>query len=62
MSKTTIEDVMKEINQLTSEYEFPLNVLMDIEKRLADSSEVSYAQQQLRYLNNLVSQDKVSKK
>ncbi|WP_420704496.1 DUF6877 family protein [Lysinibacillus macroides] len=49
----THEEVAKYINQLISEYQFPLPVLQDIHKRLSDSQCPHYAMQQLRYLDNL---------
>ena len=50
----THEEVAKYINQLISEYQFPLPVLQDIHKRLNDSQCPHYAMQQLRYLENNV--------
>lgn len=58
----TIDDVMKDINELVSSYEFPLNVLVDIDKRLSDNQEVNYAKQQLRYLTNLINAGVAKKK
>ncbi|KOS64655.1 hypothetical protein AN161_01130 [Lysinibacillus sp. FJAT-14222] len=48
----TNEEVADCINQLISEYQFPLRVLQDVEKRLSDSKCPHYAMQQLRYLEN----------
>lgn len=50
----TNEEVADRINQLISEYEFPLPVLQDVQKRLSDSDCPHYAMQQLRYLENNV--------
>ena len=50
----TNEQVADRINKLISEYEFPLPVLQDVQKRLSDSNCPHYAMQQLRYLENNV--------
>lgn len=50
----TLEEVMDEIEDLIARYEFPLEVLQDINKRLSDCYEIGYAKQQLRYLKNTV--------
>lgn len=50
----TTEEVADRINQLVSEYQFPLPVLQDVQKRLSDSKCPHYAMQQLRYLENNV--------
>jgi len=50
----TNEEVADRINQLISEYEFPLLVLQDVQKRLSDSNCPHYTMQQLRYLENNV--------
>lgn len=50
----TNEQVADRINQLVSEYQFPLQVLQDVQKRLSDSHCPHYAMQQLRYLENNV--------
>lgn len=50
----TNEQVADSINKLISEYEFPLPVLQDVQKRLSDSDCPHYALQQLRYLENNV--------
>ncbi|MEA0552937.1 hypothetical protein U1P98_04335 [Lysinibacillus irui] len=50
----THDKVAKRINQLVSEYQFPLPVLQDVQKRLSDSNCTHYAMQQLRYLENNV--------
>ena len=50
----TNEQVADRINKLKSEYEFPLPVLQDVQKRLSDSDCPHYAMQQLRYLENNV--------
>lgn len=48
----TIDEVVDRINQLIHEYEFPILVLQDVQKRLSDSNCPHYALQQLRYLEN----------
>lgn len=48
----TNEQVADRIDKLISEYEFPLPVLQDVQKRLSDSNCPHYAMQQLRYLEN----------
>lgn len=58
----TIDEVMHEINTLVLDYDFPLTVLQDVDKRLSDCREVGYAQQQLRYLTNLVNRGLAIKK
>ena len=50
----TNEQVADRINQLVSEYQFPLQVLQDVQKRLSDNHCPHYAMQQLRYLENNV--------
>lgn len=50
----TIE-VAEQISRLVSDYVFPLEVLQDVNRRLAECSDPYYAQQQLRYLQNIVS-------
>lgn len=50
----THDEVAKRINLLVSEYQFPLPVLQDVQKRLSDSICPHYAMQQLRYLENNV--------
>lgn len=52
VTKPTHEEIAKRINNLINEYEFPLPVLQDIQKRLSDSHCPHYAIQQLRYLEN----------
>lgn len=58
----TLDEVMHEINTLVLDYDFPLSVLQDVEKRLSDCREINYAQQQLRYLTNLVDRGLAIKK
>ena len=52
--KVTVDEVVEQIVQLVSEYAFPLEVLQDVNRRLADCDDPYYAQQQLRYLKNIV--------
>lgn len=49
-----IGEVANRINHIIQEYEFPLPVLQDVQKRLSDSNCPHYAMQQLRYLENNV--------
>jgi hypothetical protein len=51
-----------EIAKLISAYDFPLGVLQDVHKRLADCAEPNYARQQVRYLKNIVDAGLVAKK
>lgn len=48
----TNDEVADRINQLISEYQFPLPVIQDVQKRLSNSNCPHYAMQQLRYLEN----------
>ena len=43
-----------EINELLSQYSFPLTVLKDVNHRLECCKDEGYVKQQLRYLKNLV--------
>ncbi|GEM_PF-1426733 len=54
VTKMTHEEIASRINQLINEYQFPLPVLQDVQKRLSDSYCPHYAMQQLRYLENNV--------
>lgn len=45
---------INQINELISKYDFPLEVLDDINHRLESCREESYVKQQLRYLENWV--------
>ena len=56
------EEVADEINNLVSEYEFPLEILQDVNRRLSDCQDNHYAAQQLRYLQNIVNAGKVKKR
>lgn len=58
----THEQVADRINHLIDEYEFPLVVLQDVQKRLSDSDCPHYAAQQLRFLDNVVSAGMVKKR
>lgn len=49
-----VEEVAEQINQIIHEYEFPLPILQDVQKRLSDSNCPHYAMLQLRYLENIV--------
>ncbi len=46
-----------EINELLSQYSFPLAVLKDVNHRLECCKDESYVKQQLRYLKNLITAD-----
>jgi hypothetical protein len=48
----THEEVAQKINELVGEYDFPLSVLQDVDRRLSDCQDPHYAAQQLRYLEN----------
>ncbi|RUL56487.1 DUF6877 family protein [Lysinibacillus antri] len=48
----TSEEVAQKINDLVGEYDFPLPVLQDVDRRLSDCQDPYYAAQQLRYLEN----------
>ena len=50
MMEVTADKVLEQIIQLISEYAFPLEVLQDVNHRLADCQDPYYAAQQLRYL------------
>ena len=52
--KVTTDEVAEQISQLVGEYAFPLEVLQDVNHRLADCDDPYYAKQQLRYLQNIV--------
>ncbi|MDT2662936.1 hypothetical protein P7E02_23955 [Enterococcus hulanensis] len=51
-----------EINLLVAKYNFPLEVLQDVNHRLECCKDDFYVKQQLRYLNNLVNAGLVSEK
>lgn len=51
----TREQVEERINLLISTYDYPVEILQDVYKRLNDNRCVHYHMQQLRYLDNLVS-------
>lgn len=53
---------INQINELISKYDFPLEVLTDINHRLESCREESYVKQQLRYLENWVKLGKVKLK
>jgi len=56
------DQVANEITNLISDYDFPLEVLQDVNRRLSDCQDVHYAAQQLRYLQNIVNSGKVKKR
>lgn len=47
-----LDEVAQRINQVIYDYEFPILVLQDVQKRISDSNCPHYAMQQLRYLEN----------
>lgn len=51
-----------EINALIGAYDFPLNVLQDVDKRLSDCTDEHYVNQQLRYLKNIIDRGLASPK
>lgn len=44
----------KHMNDLINSYDYPVEVLTDVAKRLADLDTLEYHEQQVRYLENLV--------
>jgi len=50
----TPEEITEKINNLVVEYDYPLPVLQDVDRRLSDCRDPHYATQQLRYLENNV--------
>lgn len=50
----TKQQVDQAISELISAYVFPFEVLVDVHTRLLGCTDVHYAAQQLRYLQNLV--------
>lgn len=58
----TSEYVSKQINDLVSKYDFPFSAIQDVYNGLRDCDHPNYAAQQLRYLNNLVSAGKATRK
>lgn len=50
-----MREVEKEMNDLIGKYQFPFEILADVNKRLMDNpNDKYYAQQQLRFLKNAV--------
>ena len=60
--KINADEVAEKIIQLVSEYAFPLEVLQDVNRRLADCNDPYYANQQLRYLQNIISAGRAIKR
>ena len=59
-----MQEVMAQINDLITHNDYPLEVIVDVNRRLESCREVHYAKQQLRYLQNfkrLVLDKEVSK-
>jgi len=54
--------IANEISELLSKYDFPLEVLQDVHKRLGDSRDPGYVRQQERYLRNVASAGLASNK
>lgn len=50
---TELEKVALQISEIISNFDFPLFIVQDVNKRLMDCREVGYAKQQLRYLQNV---------
>lgn len=50
----TKQQVDQAISELISAYVFPFEALLDVHTRLLGCTDVHYAAQQLRYLQNLV--------
>ena len=47
-----MNEVMAEINDLVTNNDYPLEVIVDVNHRLECCRDVHYAKQQLRYLQN----------
>lgn len=43
-----------ELNKLINKYEFPLDVLEDVNNRIRDNQDENYIKQQVRYLENVI--------
>src|SRR5690606_18827488 len=54
--------IANEISELLSRYDFPLEVLQDVQKRLEDSRDPGYVRKQVRYLRNVVNAGLTSNK
>ncbi|MCW2281456.1 DUF6877 family protein [Lactococcus lactis] len=50
---TELEKTALQISEIISNFDFPLFIVQDVNKRLMDCQEVGYAKQQLRYLQNV---------
>lgn len=50
---TELEKVALQISEIISNFDFPLFIVQDVNKRLMDCQEAGYAKQQLRYLQNV---------
>lgn len=50
---TELEKIATQISEIISNFDFPLFIVQDVNKRLMDCQEVGYAKQQLRYLKNV---------
>lgn len=50
---TELEKIATQISKIVSNFDFPLSVVQDVEKRLNDCQDIGYANQQLRYLKNV---------
>lgn len=47
-----MDEVMAEINDLVTNNDYPLEVIVDVNRRLECCRDVYYVKQQLRYLQN----------
>lgn len=48
-----LEKTALQISEIISNFDFPLFIVQDVNKRLMDCQEVGYVKQQLRYLQNV---------
>ena len=48
-----LEKTALQISDIISNFDFPLFIVQDVNKRLMDCQEVGYVKQQLRYLQNV---------
>lgn len=58
----TKQQVDQAISELISAYVFPFEALLDVHTRLLGCTDVHYAAQQLRYLQNLIDAGLVEKR
>lgn len=56
------QTAFEKITQIIQQHKFPLAVLQDVNARLADCQDEHYADQQYRYLQNVVAAGKAKKR